>query len=234
MAQKENPISNRLGYIKGWEANWYAKNPKQALLEDITIRKIFHTALGRIISRIFIERTTSVNVIVITVHSSKPGLLIGPSGKKIQEFKNKIKKKIKKDVTINVVESNTPELNARLIAKNIADQIEARGSYKRAAKRAIESAQRLGAGGIKIYISGRVGGVEIARSTKFSKGRIPTQTFRADISFATEEAHTTYGVIGVKVWVFKHLVYGKRTITLDEPSSNRNRSNKDRMKGRKK
>ena len=214
MGQKANPIANRLGYIHGWKANWYAKSKNFAdtLYEDYQIRTLLHKKFRYIIAEIFIERTA--DMITVFVNSLKPGMIIGSGGEGIHAIKKEIRKRIGKTIAINVNPVKVPELNATLIAKNIAEQIEKRISYKRAINRALEDAIYLGAQGIKIHVSGRLGGIEIARSVKFLKGRVPTQTLRADIDFVKENAFTQYGVIGIKVWLFKKEVYGKRDLSL--------------------
>lgn len=215
MGQKANPIANRLGNTKGWHASWYAnkKDCKDLVKEDYQIREILKKKLKRLISQIFIARAS--DTITITIHSNKPGLLIGPSGKKVQEIKAMVEKHISKKVLINIIETKAEALNATLVAQNIAEQIEARKSYKHAIKRALDDSTRAGAGGIKIRVSGRLGGAEIARPYPTKKGRTPCQTLRADIDYALDEAITTYGKIGVQVWIFKHEIYGKRDLSLN-------------------
>lgn len=215
MGQKASPIGNRLGYTKGWQANWYAnKNEFGALVkEDYEIRETLNKKLKRLISQTFIARAS--DNITITIHSNKPGLLIGPSGKKVQEIKSMVEKRIGKKVIINILETKVESLNATLVAQNIAEQLEARKSYKHAVKRALDDSMRAGAGGIKIIVSGRIGGAEIARSFSKKSGRVPCQTLRADLDYALDEAVTTYGKIGVQVWIFKHEIYGRRDLSLN-------------------
>jgi small subunit ribosomal protein S3 len=214
MGHKTNPIANRIGYIRGWEGNWFAKKHDfaQKLHEDTKIRRYFEKEFASSIARVLVARASES--ITLTVHTSRPGILIGPGGQKVQEIKKDLKKLIGKDVRVNVFEIKVPELNATLVAKSIATQISARSSYKRAAARALEDAMHVGAKGIKIEIGGRLNGVEIARTVSFKKGRIPTQTLRADVDFARARANTTYGVVGVKVWLFTNEVYGKRDLSL--------------------
>lgn len=214
MGQTANPIANRLGYTKGWQTNWYAskKDCKKHMEEDYKIRQSLTQKLKRLISQIFIERAT--DAITVTIHSNKPGLLIGPSGKKVQEIKDMLKKLMGKKVVVNIMETKVEALNATLVAQSIAEQIEARKSYKHAVRRALDDSMRAGAGGIKIRVSGRLGGAEIARPFPQKKGRTPCQTLRADIDYAVDEAVTTYGKLGVQVWIFKHEVYGKRDLSL--------------------
>ena len=174
---------------------------------------IYQKKLKRLISQIFIERAG--DFITVSIHTNKPGLLIGPSGKKVQEIKNMLEKNMRRKVAVNIMETKVEALNATLVAQNIAEQIEARKSYKNAVRRALDDSMRAGAGGIKIRVSGRLGGAEIARPFPQKKGRTPCQTLRADIDYAVDEAITTYGKIGVQVWIFKHEVYGRRDLSLN-------------------
>ncbi|MEM9569364.1 MAG: 30S ribosomal protein S3 [Bacteroidota bacterium] len=226
MGQTANPIANRLGYTKGWQTNWYAKKEdcKKRMQEDYQVRESLIKKLKRLISQIFIERVS--DTITVTIHSNKPGLLIGPSGKKVQEIKSMLEKCVQKKVTVNIMETKVDALNATLVAQSIAEQIEARKSYKHAVRRALDDTMRAGAGGIKIRVSGRLGGAEIARPFPQKRGRIPCQTLRADIDYAIDEAVTTYGKIGVQVWIFKHEVYGKRDLTLNIETLNSNKRNR--------
>ena len=169
-------------------------------------------AAPRIIAKVFIERVS--DSIKVTAQTAKPGILIGPGGKKVQELKTNLKKLIKKTVHINIVEIKVPELNASLVANQIAEQIETRGSFKRAGKQAVEGAMRFGAKGIQIQMSGRLGGAEKSRKFKFLEGSVPKQTLRADIDYSNATAQTTYGCVGIKVWIFKGYVYGKRDLSL--------------------
>ncbi|MCC7330976.1 MAG: 30S ribosomal protein S3 [Flavobacteriales bacterium] len=213
MGQKVNPISNRLGIIKGWDSNWFGGNRyADKIVEDYNIRKYLMARLQKAsISKIIIERT--LKVITVTVNTSRPGIIIGKGGKEVDMLREELKKITKKDVQINIFEIKRPELDAQLVADGIAKQIEGRISFRRAAKMAIASTMRMGAEGIKILVSGRLGGAEMARSEGYKEGRTPLHTFRADIDYALSEAHTTYGRLGVKVWICKGEVYGKRDLS---------------------
>jgi len=209
MGQKTNPIGNRLGIIRGWDSIWYGgKNIAEKLIEDDKIRKYLKVRLSRAqVSKIVIER--SVKFITVTIHTARPGAIIGAKGKDVEELREEIKKLTNKEVQVNIVEVKRPELDPVLVASNIARQIEGRFSHRRAIKTAIASAMRLGAEGIKVSISGRIGGAEMARTEHFKEGRTPLHTFRADIDYAFDEAHTTYGRLGIKVWICKGEIYGK-------------------------
>jgi small subunit ribosomal protein S3 len=213
MGQKTNPIGNRLGYIRGWESNWYGgKKYADKLVEDETIRNYIKARLAKAsISRVIIERTHKL--VTITIHTARPGIIIGKMGQEVEKLREELKKITKKEVGINIAEIKRPEMDARLVADSIARQIEGRVSYRRAIKMAIASTIRMGAEGIKVSISGRLAGAEIARSENFKEGRIPLHTFRADIDYALAEAHTTYGRIGIKVWIMLGEVYGKRDLS---------------------
>jgi small subunit ribosomal protein S3 len=213
MGQKTNPIGNRLGYIRGWESNWYGgKNYGDKILEDYNIRRYLRARLSRAsISQIIIERT--LKLITVTINTARPGVIIGKGGQEVDKLKEELKKLTNKDVQINIFEIKRPELDANLVADGIARQIEARISFRRAIKMAIASTMRMGAEGIKVKISGRLNGAEMAREEMFKDGRTPLHTFRADIDYATSEAHTTYGRIGIKVWICKGEVYGKRDLS---------------------
>ncbi len=209
MGQKTNPIGLRLGIIRGWDSNWYGgKNFKNKLIEDNIIREYLYTRLSKAgISRIIIERT--LKLVTVTINTARPGLIIGKGGQEVDKLKEELKKLTKKEVQINISEIKRPELDAILVANTIAKQIQGRISYRRAVKTSIASAMRIGAEGIKVLISGRLGGAEMARSEQYKEGRIPLHTLRADIDYAVTEAHTTYGRIGIKVWICKGEVYGK-------------------------
>ncbi len=213
MGQKANPISNRLGIIRGWESNWFGgKEFAEKLIGDEKIREYLRARISKGgIAQIVIERT--LNRITITIHTSRPGIIIGKGGGEVDRIKEELKKITDKEVQINIVEIRRPELDAAIVGDTIARQIEARISYKRAVKMAIASAMRMGAEGIKIRVSGRIGGAEIARSEEIKQGRVPLHTFRADIDYALAEALTVYGLIGVKVWICKGEVYGKRDLS---------------------
>tara|TARA_B100000902_G_scaffold398953_1_gene467666 strand:+ start:6654 stop:7349 length:696 start_codon:yes stop_codon:yes gene_type:complete len=212
MGQKTNPIGNRLGYIRGWESNWYGGSDfGDKLAEDAKIREYLSVRLSKAsISRIAIERT--LKVVTITIHTSRPGIIIGKGGQEVETLKEEIKKLTKKDIQINIFEVKRPDLEATLVANNISRQIEGRISYKRAVKMAIASTMRMGAEGIKVQVSGRLNGAEMARSEMYKDGRTPLHTFRADIDYALGEALTQYGLIGVKVWICRGEVYGKRDL----------------------
>ncbi len=213
MGQKCNPIGNRLGIIKGWDSNWYGgKNYADKLVEDEKIRKYVMARLAKGgVSKIVIERT--LKLITVTIHTARPGIVIGKGGQEVDKLKEELKKLTKKDVQINIFEVKRPELDAQLVADGVARQLEARISFRRATKMAIASTMRMGAEGIKVMTSGRLGGAEMARSEQYKEGRIPLHTFRADIDFAIAEAQTSYGKIGVKVWICKGEVYGKRDLS---------------------
>ena len=233
MGQKTNPIGNRLGIIRGWESNWYGgKNYGDMIAEDEIIRKYIFTRLSTAsVSRIIIERT--LKLITITITTARPGIIIGKAGQEVDKLKEELKKLSKKDIQLNIVEIKRPELEAQLVASSIARQIEGRISYRRAIKMAIAATMRMNAEGIKIQISGRLNGAEMARSETYKEGRIPLSTFRADIDYALVEAHTTYGRLGVKVWIMKGEVYGKRELSplvgLSLASS-KNKGNKQRRR----
>src|SRR5690606_4816859 len=213
MGQKTNPIGNRLGFIHGWESNWYGgDNYGDKLLEDHKIRRYLQARLSRAsISKIIIERT--LKLVTVTINTARPGVIIGKGGQEVDKLKEELKKLTKKDIQINIFEIKRPELDARLVADGIARQIEARISFRRAIKMAIASTMRMGAEGIKVKISGRLNGAEMARDEMYKDGRTPLHTFRADIDYALAEAHTTYGRIGIKVWICKGEVYGKRDLS---------------------
>ena len=213
MGQKTNPIGNRLGYIKGWDSNWYGgKNYGDKIAEDSKIRKYIGVRLSNAsVARVVIERT--LIMVTVTIHTARPGIIIGKGGQEVDKLREELKKITKKEVQINIFEIKRPELDATLVAASIARQIEGRISFRRAIKMAIASTMRMGAEGIKVKISGRLNGAEMARSELFKDGRTPLHTFRADIDYALEEAHTTYGRIGVKVWICKGEVYGARDLS---------------------
>ena len=212
MGQKVNPISNRLGVIRGWDSNWYGgKKYGDTLLEDSKLRKYLNVRLAKAsVSKIVIERT--LKLITITVCTSRPGLIIGKGGSEVDKLKEELKKITDKDVQINIFEVKRPELDAQIVASNIAHQIEGKTAYRRAVKQAIMNTMRAGAEGIKIQVSGRLNGAEMARSEMFKEGRTPLHTLRADIDYALVEAHTKVGVVGVKVWICRGEVYGKRDL----------------------
>lgn len=213
MGQKVNPISNRLGVIRGWDSNWYGgKKYGETLLEDSKIRKYLHKRLEKAsVSRIIIERT--LKMATITIATSRPGLIIGKGGKDVDILKEELKKLTDKDVQINIYEIKRPELDAEIVANNIARQIENKVAYRRAVKMAVAGTMRMGAEGIKVQVSGRLNGAEMARSEMFKEGRTPLHTLRADIDYAMVEALTKVGIIGIKVWICRGEVYGKKELT---------------------
>jgi len=209
MGQKTNPIGNRLGIIRGWDSNWFGgRNFVEKLVEDDKIRKYLNARLAKAgVSRITIERT--LKLVTVTINTARPGIIIGKGGQEVDKLKEELKKLTGKEVQINIAEIKRPELDAIIVSQSIAKQIEGRISYRRAIKTAIASTMRMGAEGIKVQISGRVAGAEMARSEIYKDGRIPLHTLRADIDYALSEAHTTYGRIGVKVWICKGEIYGR-------------------------
>ncbi|MBE7628990.1 MULTISPECIES: 30S ribosomal protein S3 [Tenacibaculum] len=213
MGQKTNPIGNRLGIIRGWESNWYGGNDYgDKLAEDYKIREYVSARLFKAsVSRIIIERT--LKLVTVTITTARPGIIIGKGGQEVDKLKEELKKITGKEVQINIFEIKRPELDANLVAASVARQIENRISYKRATKMAITAAMRMNSEGIKIQISGRLNGAEMARSEHYKEGRIPLSTFRADIDYALVEAHTQYGRLGIKVWIMKGEVYGKRELS---------------------
>lgn len=213
MGQKINPIANRLGFIRGWDSNWYdSKSYADKLFEDDKIRKYVMARIDKGgISKIIIERT--IKQVIITIYTSRPGIIIGKGGKEVESIREELKQLTSKEVQINIAEVKRPELDAQLVGENIARQIESRISYKRAIKMSIASTMRMGAEGIKIKIGGRLNGAEIARKEQFMQGRTPLHTFRADIDYAQVEANTVYGKIGIKVFICKGEVLGKRDLS---------------------
>jgi small subunit ribosomal protein S3 len=215
MGQKTNPIGNRLGIIRGWDSSWFGGNNfADKVVEDEKIRIYLRARIAKGgIARIIIERT--LRRITITIHTSRPGIIIGKGGQEVDKIREEIKKLTKKDVQINIVEIRKPEMDAYIVGESVAKQIEARINYRRAIKMAIQSTMRAGAEGIKVRISGRLNGAEMARSEEYKQGRTPLHTFRADIDYAIVEALTIYGKIGVKVWICKGEVFGKRDLAPD-------------------
>ena len=213
MGQKVNPIANRLGVIRGWDSNWFGgKRYGETLLEDSKIRKYLRTRLAKAsVSRIIIERT--LKMVTVTICTSRPGMIIGKGGKDVDALKEELKKLTDKEVQINIYEIRRPELDAEIVASNIARQIEGKVAYRRAIKMAIASTMRMGAEGITVQVSGRLNGAEIARSEMFKEGRTPLHTLRADIDYALVEALTKVGIIGVKVWICRGEIYGKKELT---------------------
>jgi len=239
MGQKVNPVGLRLGIVKGWDSNWYGgKDFADKLVEDEKIRKYI---LARIpkggISRIIIERT--LKRITITINTARPGVVIGKGGQEVDKIKEELKKITGKDVQINIYEIKRPELDAKLVGESIAQQLQARISFRRAMKQAIASALRVGAEGIKVQVSGRLGGAEMARTEHYKEGRTPLHTLRADIDYALSEAQTVYGKLGIKVWIFKGEIYGKKDLSPNQeqpkpanaPANERERSPRGEGRG---
>ncbi len=213
MGQKINPVGFRLGVVRGWDSNWYGGNTfSEKLVEDHKIREYVQARIPKGgIAKVVIERT--LKRITLTIHTARPGVVIGKGGNEVDKIKEELKQLTGKDVQINIFEIKRPELDAKLVGESIAQQIEARISYKRAMKQAIASAMRVGAEGIKIKVSGRLAGADMARTEQYKEGRIPLHTLRADIDYAVSEAQTVYGKIGIKVWIFKGEIYGKRDLS---------------------
>jgi len=254
MGQKVNPTGFRVGVIRGWESNWYGgKDFSDKLVEDDKIREYIKLRIenssndrrnnrdknknrGRNqknaagISKVIIERT--LKRITLTIHTARPGVVIGKGGDTVDKLKEELKQLTNKDVQINIAEIRRPEADAKLVADSIAQQLQARISYRRAMKQAISAAKRANVQGIKIKVSGRLGGAEMARSEQYKEGRIPLHTIRADIDYAISEANTTYGIIGVKVWIFKKEIYGKPDLLPDTGSSNNEKGQRRRGGGR--
>jgi len=229
MGQKTNPIGNRLGYIQGWESNWFGgSNYGDKIVEDDKIRRYLKARLAKAsIAKVIIERT--LKLVTVTINTARPGVIIGKAGSEVDKLKEELKKLTAKEVQINIFEIKRPELDAKLVGDSIARQIEARISFRRAIKMAIASTMRMGAEGIKVKISGRLNGAEMARSEMYKDGRIPLHTLRADVDYALSEALTTYGLIGIKVWICKGEVYGKRDLSPNFGMSSR-KSNNDKRK----
>lgn len=213
MGQKTNPVGFRLGVIRGWESNWYGGKTFDAkLIEDENIRKYIYARIPKGgIAKIVIERT--LKRIILTINTARPGVVIGKGGGEVDKIKEELKKLTSKEVQINIFEIKRPELDAKLVGESIAQQLEARISYRRAMKQSIASTMRVGALGIKVKLSGRLAGAEMARTEQYKEGRIPLHTLRADIDYAISEAQTVYGKIGIKVWIFKGEIYGKRDLS---------------------
>ena len=204
MGHKVHPTGFRLGVVKGWQSRWYAEREyKDLLAEDLMLRKQIQKELANAaISRIEIERAAA-NQVSVTIHTAKPGIVIGKSGEKVDRLRTALEAKTKKRVRLNIVEIRQPELDAFLVGRSIAEQLEKRVSFRRAMKQAVQKTMRANAKGIRVIVGGRLGGAEIARSEKEVEGKIPLHTLRADIDYGLTEAHTTFGVIGIKVWIYK-------------------------------
>ena len=233
MGQKVNPTGFRLGISKKQNANWYAKGKafSENVVQDLKVREYFKKRLKfSSVSKIELER--SADNFVVFIHTSRPGIIIGKAGQEVDKLKEELKKITAKDVQLNIFEIKRPELDAFLVGSSIARQIENRISFRRAIKMSIAAAMRMNAEGIKIQISGRLNGAEMARSESYKEGRIPLSTFRADIDYAIVEAHTTYGRLGIKVWIMKGEVYGKRELSpltgMKKSSSNSKKNNRPR------
>lgn len=231
MGQKARPIGLRVGINRTWDSRWYAEGEKYAdrLHEDLKIRNYINKALRFSgISKVVVERPA--DKARVTIHTSRPGILIGKKGADIEKIRNNLKKFTKNDVQLNIVEVRKPEMDSVLVAEGIAQQLEKRVSFRRAMKRAMQSAMRLGALGIRVNCSGRLGGAEIARMEWYREGRVPLHTLRADIDYGTAEANTTYGVIGIKVWIYKGDIYSndlsareEKVVSVNEMSGEANK-----------
>ncbi|MDO4958018.1 MAG: 30S ribosomal protein S3 [Prevotellaceae bacterium] len=234
MGQKVNPIANRLGIIRGWDSNWFGgKNFGDNLAEDLKIRKYLNERLAKAsVSRIVIERT--LKLVTITICTARPGIVIGKGGQDVDKLKEELKKLYKKEIQINIFEIKKPELDANIVANSIARQVEGKIAYRRAIKMAIQNTMRAGAEGIKVQISGRLNGAEIARAEMLKEGRTPLHTFRADIDYCKTEALTKVGLLGIKVWICRGEVYGDRDLTpnFTQEKQNNGRSNNNRGNGR--
>ena len=212
MGQKTNPISNRIGITRCWDSNWCGGNYAEKIAEDYEIRKYLGKRLAKAsLSRIIIERT--LKLVTVTIYAARPGFIIGKGGTEVDKLKAELKKVTGKDVQINIFEVKRPEVDANIVADSIARQIEGRVSYRRAIKMAVANTMRVGAEGIKVLISGRVGGAEMARNEMFKEGRTPLHTFRADIDYALAVANTKVGTLGIKVWICNGERYGKQDLT---------------------
>ena len=231
MGQKVNPHGLRVGVIKDWDSRWYARNDKvgDLIVEDYNIRKDLKAKLyGAGIAKIEIERSNAR--VKINLHCARPGVVIGKGGQEIEKLRLEIEQKLGKAVSLNIIEIRSPDLNAQLVAENIAAQLEKRISFRRAMKQAMQRATRLGAKGIKCTCGGRLGGAEIARSESYHEGTIPLQTIRADIEYGFAEANTTYGKIGCKVWIYKGEVLNSTLRQSAPEAPRRDRRNNDRRR----
>ncbi|MBK6290816.1 MAG: 30S ribosomal protein S3 [Ignavibacteria bacterium] len=210
MGQKTNPIGLRLGIIRQWEANWFdEKNVAEKLQEDLMVRNYIKSRLKKAgVARIIVERTAKQ--LRVTINTSRPGVIIGRSGKDIAQLEEELRKITKKEVKILISEIKRPELDAQLVADNIAAQLEGRISFRRAMKNAVSSTMRVGAEGVRVMCSGRLGGADMTRQEQYKEGRVPLHTLRADIDYAQGRAETVYGSIGVKVWICRGDVIGKQ------------------------
>jgi len=225
MGQKVNPISNRLGIIRGWDSNWFGgKSFGDNLVEDQKIRKYLNERLAKAsVSKIVIERT--LKLVTITICTARPGIVIGKGGQDVDKLKEELKKLYDKDIQINIYEVKKPEIDATIVANNIARQVEGKIAYRRAIKMAVANTMRAGAEGIKVQITGRLNGAEMARKEMYKEGRTPLHTFRADIDFCQAEALTKVGLLGIKVWICRGEVYGKPDISPNFAQEKGGRSN---------
>ena len=226
MGQKVNPISNRLGIVRGWDSNWFGgKDFGDNLVEDQKIRKYINERLAKAsISRIVIERT--LKLVTITICTARPGFVIGKGGQDVDTLKEELKKLYDKEIQINIYEVKKPELDATIVGNNIARQVEGKIAYRRAIKMTIANTMRAGAEGIKVQITGRLNGAEMARKEMYKEGRTPLHTFRADIDYCQAEALTKGGLLGIKVWICRGEVYGKRDLSPNfTPEKGNNRAN---------
>ena len=232
MGQKSHPVGLRLGIIRGWDSNWYSEeNEPEILYEDTKLREYLHTRLQNGgLSRVIIERTPKR--ILLTLKTSRPGVIIGKGGEQIELLREELKKITSKEVQINVSEIKRPETDASLVAQNIAQQLEARISFRRAMKTAISSAMRMGAEGIKIRCAGRLGGSEMSRTEQYREGRVPLHTLRADIDYYNTTANTIYGSIGVTVWIFKGEILGDVELTPGDAHSQQKEDSRGRGGGK--
>ncbi len=223
MGQKVNPIGLRVGINRTWDSRWYAdRNYSDLLHEDLKLRKYLEDRLKQAgVSKIIIERPAGRAR--VTIHTARPGVVIGKKGADIEKLRRELQDRIGKEVALNIVEIRKPELDAKLVAENIAQQLERRVAFRRAMKRAVQSAIRMGAEGIRINCAGRLGGAEIARTEWYREGRVPLHTLRADIDYATASGHTTYGVCGIKVWIFKGEVMEHDPMAQDKRLQEKNR-----------
>ena len=230
MGQKVNPISNRLGIIRGWDSNWFGgKDFGDNLVEDRKIRKYLNERLAKAsLSRIIIERT--LKLVTITICTARPGIVIGKGGQDVDKLKEELKNLFHKDIQINIFEVKKPELDAIIVGNNIARQVEGKIAYRRAIKMAIQNTMRAGAEGIKIQITGRLNGAEMARKEMYKEGRTPLHTFRADIDYCQTDALTKVGLLGIKVWICRGEIYGKQELTpnFSQEKANNSRSNSGR------
>ena len=238
MGQKVNPIANRLGIIRGWDSNWFGgKNFGENLVEDMKIRKYLNERLAKAsVSRIVIERT--LKLVTITICTARPGIVIGKGGQDVDKLKEELKKLYDKDIQINIFEVKKPDLDATIVATNLARQIEGKIAYRRAIKMAIANTMRAGAEGIKVQICGRLNGAEMARKEMLKEGRTPLHTFRADIDYCQAEALNKVGILGIKVWICRGEVYGKKDVTVnftqEKQTSNRNSNQRSGRGGNRK